>query len=63
MGLTFRCHFFVALIAYPTFSPLEGPFQTAADVSETFEFHALCGSRFMDERFEQAAQDPYFVLK
>jgi hypothetical protein len=40
----------------------EGSFETAANVSET-EFHALCGSRFMDQRFEQAAQDPYFVLK
>jgi hypothetical protein len=41
----------------------EMPFQTASYASETSEFHALCGSRFLDERFEQATQDTYFILK
>jgi hypothetical protein len=39
----------------------EMPFQTASNVSETLEFHALCRSRFLDERFEQATQDTYFL--
>jgi hypothetical protein len=50
----------------------EGPFQTASKVSETSEFVAVqpmikeynlffsCGSRFLDERFEQAT---YFIPK
>ena len=41
----------------------EGPFQTASNVSETLEFDALCGSRFLDNRVEQVTQGTYFNLK
>jgi hypothetical protein len=40
----------------------KGPFETASKVSENLEFDALSVSRFLDKRFEQAAQDNYFNL-